>query len=248
MKRISLAVLLLFACLGYSQGQTPTPAPIPFPVLQNLGANDNPLLTTSVPVTYRYGTSSCNNGASAWLPWVTATLTNFETLWSTFPSDPCPGASKELDVVEQATSFTIGVNTNGVMSTVVVPAAANLGPPPPKMEWRSICQDCLVTLNTGTGGPLILKLGQTGTPFPYSAPVSSTGAIYGQVDIGITYTVNWTNDGTTQYTTSISAAGVFTTVNKACISVVILSYQTTICGPTGINTFQPATTPPASTP
>jgi hypothetical protein len=100
--------------------------------IATLSGFDNPLVTSTGPVTYQYGTNSGTTIAGAncatsncFLPSVTATLTNFQTLWSTFPSDPAPGVSKVFQILETCTAQTGTVG--GVAYTI--PALTNCAPP-----------------------------------------------------------------------------------------------------------------------
>lgn len=106
--------ILIFCITASLKAQTTL---VWFPIL-SLSGNMNVLITSQAPVTYRYGTNfgvtntkiNCATPPGCWLAPITATLTNFPTLFSTFPSDPAPGISKEFDIAESSTAqiLTVG--------------------------------------------------------------------------------------------------------------------------------------------
>lgn len=135
MRRLLPAALLTAVILSL-----PASAQTHFPIA-TLGGNDNPLVTTNGPVTYRYGIDhdltltgvDCSIAPQCWLPAVTATLTNFQTLWSTFPSDPAPGISKRFEIAEKCTvqTGTIG----GVAFTIPALPASSCSAPSTTMVF-----------------------------------------------------------------------------------------------------------------
>jgi hypothetical protein len=82
--------------------------------------------TVQLPIgtTYRFGTPSCpvTNNAPAWYTTTTTTTANstFAVFYTSFPTDPCSGTVKELDVLELGVTQTVLVG--GTPATV--PAAA----------------------------------------------------------------------------------------------------------------------------
>jgi hypothetical protein len=106
---------------------------------------DGNAVTFVSPATVRYGQDastclasfmSCVAGQpspACWLPSVaittTATPVTVGTAWA--GSDPCPGVMKQFEIQETATVQAVTVTSNGVTSTVTVPALAGSTPPPP---------------------------------------------------------------------------------------------------------------------
>lgn len=128
MKTLFRLAVIAALCLP-AFGQTGT---VWFPIV-TLSGNQNPLVTTAAAVTYRFGTDTgttlkgvnCATAPGCWLAPVTAKLTNFPTLWSTFPSDPASGISKFFEIAETA------VVQTGTVGGVAFTVPALPAPPPP---------------------------------------------------------------------------------------------------------------------
>lgn len=123
-RRILSALLLLTALSFPAHAQT-------WFSIATLSDQQNPLVTSTGPVTYRYGIDTgltnsgvdCSVAPNCWLPPVTATLTNFPTLWSTFPSDPAPGISKQFEIAETCAQQT-GTIGGAAYTVPALPAAS----------------------------------------------------------------------------------------------------------------------------
>lgn len=129
MKRFFLLFATCIAVAAHAQTYVP---------IVSLSGSANPLISTTVPVGWQYGTNTgtttagvdCSKLPGCWLQsTAAATLTNFPTLYSSFASDPAPGLNKIFQVAEQAASVLVTVNTNGALTTITVPAASTVYSP-----------------------------------------------------------------------------------------------------------------------
>jgi hypothetical protein len=122
MKILGSLILILASAIGNAQTWLS---------IATLSDQQNPLVTSNGPVTYRYGIDSgvtnagvdCSIAPNCWLAPKTATLTNFPTLWSTFPSDPAPGVSKQFEIAETCAQQT-GTIGGVAYSIPALPAAS----------------------------------------------------------------------------------------------------------------------------
>lgn len=123
-KKSLLFTICLLALALPSYSQTSPVATQTWFTIATLSGSANPLVTTTGPVTYWFGTNTgttttgvnCAIAPGCWLAPVTATLTNFPTLYSTFPKDPAPGLTKVFQIAETGTAITGTVG--GVAFTV----------------------------------------------------------------------------------------------------------------------------------
>lgn len=89
-------------------------------------------VTTTAPVTYRFGTANCATATGCWTASTSTSVPLASLLVSyTTLSDPAPTIRKELDLLEtaspQAVTVRLGLNLN--IATVTVPADPALIPP-----------------------------------------------------------------------------------------------------------------------
>jgi hypothetical protein len=137
--------------------------------------------TVQLPIgtTYRFGTPSCpvTNNTPAWYTTTTTTTANstFAVFYTSFPTDPCSGTVKELDVLESGVTQTVLVNN---VSTTV-PAAtcsATTLPYTEPLDGETALGSCWQSIigPAGSSAPLVVNSQVTTTPGNYGV-ASFTG-------------------------------------------------------------------------
>jgi hypothetical protein len=192
-----------------STAQPPPPPPPPPPPTSTWffatpQIVDGSVVTFTSTATVRYGQDastclasfmSCVAGQpspACWLPSVTITATTIAvgTAWA--GSDPCPGVMKQLEIQQVASVQTVKMVSNGVTSTVTVPALAGTAPPPPPpvpvaptITWSNPAS---IVSGTALSSTQMNATASTPGTFVYTPALGTVMATAGTANLSVAFT------------------------------------------------------------